>query len=322
MKKLSVIVPVYNVERYLAKCLDSLLNQNMPLDEYEIIIINDGSTDSSLDIAKQYARTFSQIRVITQDNKGLSAARNTAIQLVEGKYIQFVDSDDYLEPNVLVSLLKKMEHDELDVLRFNYQDVNESYEVIQPYKHPTQFVDYSDSVTDGLSFLNERLGYACYVWQFIFSKTIISPFKDGIYFEDTEWTPRTLTQAKRITSVNTIVYNYLAREGSITKSSSDEKKRKILQDKMSLIDSLLFQQQNQTDKRWYMGMITMTVISILGIIALERYSERYKHISNLKSKDIFPLSEYHCSKHNKFKVRMINFSVSFYCWFIKVNNNL
>ena len=95
----SIVVPVYNVEAYLEKCLDSLVNQNF--DNYEVIIVNDGSTDKSKEIAQRYENKYSNVVLIDQKNKGLGGARNTGIEAVKGEYILFVDSDDYIHPDTL-----------------------------------------------------------------------------------------------------------------------------------------------------------------------------------------------------------------------------
>lgn len=116
MLLLSIVVPVYNVSSYLSRCLDSLLNQSIDSAAYEIIVVNDGSTDSSLNIAQRYAGNHPQIVIVSQKNGGLSAARNSGVKVARGKYIQFVDSDDYLEPDVLNVLLEKMEREDLDVM--------------------------------------------------------------------------------------------------------------------------------------------------------------------------------------------------------------
>ncbi|MCQ2336035.1 MAG: glycosyltransferase [Paludibacteraceae bacterium] len=322
MLKLSIIVPVYNVSKYLAKCLDSLLVQDLMIEEYEIIVVNDGSTDNSGEIAKEYADKYSNIILINQENQGLSGARNTGIKVAQGKYIQFVDSDDYLEPNVLKTLVDKMDGDSLDVLRFNYQNVNENYEVYEPYKEHKPFVDYRDEICDGLTFLTERLGYGCYAWQFIIKTDIFTKdgnlFKPGIYFEDTEWTPRILTQTHRVTSTEFMVYNYLLRSGSITNSVSIEKKRKVLDDKMALIQSLKEQMSDKSDKRWYEGMISATVVSIVGIIVTDFYDDKDKILKKLKSFDVFPLSKYHLSKSQKKKIALINISSNILCWLLHI----
>lgn len=321
---LSIIVPVYNVSKYLAKCLDSLICQDLKPEEYEIIIVNDGSTDNSEEISRQYEEKYSNIKVVRQKNQGLSGARNTGIKLAKGMYIQFVDSDDYLEPNVLKTLIDKMETDNLDVLRFNYQNVNENYEVYEPYKEHKSYVDYRDEVCDGLTFLTERLGYACYAVQFLIKSELLkkegNTFKSGIYFEDTEWTPRILTQAKRVTSTDLMVYNYLLRQGSITNSVSIEKKRKVLEDKMLLVSSLKQQMLDKADKRWYEGMISATVISITGCIVADFYKEKDKYLKELNDLDVYPLSYYHASKLATRKIKFINFSPRMFCLLLHLKN--
>lgn len=324
MTLLSFIVPVYNVSSYLSKCLDSILNQSLSVEEYEIVVVNDGSTDGSFEIVQCYAKKYPNITVITQKNGGLSSARNVGIRVARGEYIQFVDSDDYLEPNVIKGLLEKMERENLDVLRFNYQNVNEKYEPFNPNREYRQFVDYRDELTDGFSFLAKRLGYSCYAWQFILKASLLQDescdFKLGIYFEDTEWTPRMLVRARRVTSVDCLVYNYLMRPGSITQGLTNEKQRKVLNDKMGLIAALLEQKKNISDTRWFDGMIGQTVISILGMLGLLFFKEKRIYIARLKEMSVFPISNYHCTSRNKKRVSLINLSPLAYCWFIRIKN--
>ena len=322
MMKLSIIVPVYNVSKYLSKCLDSLICQDIDNEDYEIIVVNDGSTDDSGEIARMFAGKYSNIILINQENQGLSGARNAGIKAAKGKYIQFVDSDDYLEPNVEKALVEKMEKENLDILRFNYQNVNEYYNVFIPYKDYKPFVDYRDEITDGLTFLTERLGYACYAVQFMIKSELLKKeenlFKRGIYFEDTEWTPRIMTQADRVTSVDTVVYNYLLRDGSISRSISLEKKRKVVEDKLKLVESMKSQMSDKRDKRWYEGMVAFTVVTILDAVASEFYSERRKYIEILRDMKLFPLSKYHITKRMQRKIKLVNLQPEIYCLMMKV----
>lgn len=318
---LSIVVPVYNVSQYLSKCLDSLLNQDVEKDDYEIIVVNDGSTDNSGEIAQEYANKHSNIILIDQENQGLSGARNSGIKVARGKYIQFVDSDDYLEPNVEKSLVEKMESENLDILRFNYQNVNEKGEVFDPNKAGKSYVDYRDEVCDGIAFLNERQGPACYAVQFMLKTELVKSvplFMEGIYFEDVEWAPRVLTAANRVTSESKIIYNYLVRQGSITKAKTLEKKRKVIDDKIFLIELLNSQMADKADKRWYEGMIAGTVISLLGAIVADLYDERRKYIKKLKELAVFPLSDYHLNSGGLRKRRLINLSPELYCLVIRL----
>lgn len=320
--KLSIIVPIYKVEQYLCKCVDSLINQDLPSMVYEIILVDDGSPDRCGEICDEYAASHSNIKVIHRDNGGLSAARNSGLDMALGQYVQFVDSDDYLEPNVLGKLVRKMEEDRLDILRFNYQNVNEKYEVFEPYKVNKVFVDYKDEVCGGMTFLTERLGYGCYVWQFLIRRDILHDcrFKEGIYFEDTEWTPRLLMKSSRVTSTDLMVYNYLMREGSITQSVDERKKRKVLEDKLLLIDLLQEQMKDVVDKRWFEGMIGQTVLSILGYAASNYSSESNLVCERLQTKGVFPLSSFHSTRRALRKIRIANISPKILCWLLGKKN--
>lgn len=324
MTKLSIIVPIYKVESYLRKCVESLLAQDLPCEQYEIILVDDGSTDRCGEICDEYASRIPNIKVIHRENGGLSAARNSGIEVAQGQYVQFVDSDDYLEPNVLKTLVEKMEADSLDVLRFNYQNVNERYEVIEPNKVSRPFVDYRDEVCDGLTFLTERLGTACYAVQFMIRRDLLErcSFKEGIFFEDVEWTPRLLLKARRATSTSFMVYDYLMRQGSITKSTEETKKRKVITDRLSLIDALQEQMRELKDKRWFEGMIAQITVSIIGGLAKSFYKERKSYICQLQTKGVFPLSHYHSTKSSRRKIAMANLSPYMLCGLLRLNNKI
>lgn len=317
METLSIIIPVYNVEKYLAKCLDSVLVGNAFTGQ--IICVNDGSTDNSLTILEQYAKQYPNVEIITQPNAGLSAARNTGIKAAKGEYVCFLDSDDYWEPNVSGGLMEQIERDNLDVLRFKYQNVrivnseerrvNSEYEVFNPYKHDSRLNnDYSDVPTDGVTFLNERMNTQCYAVMFIVKLELLDRclFTPGIYFEDTDWTPRMLVRAKRVASTNTIVYNYLMREGSITNAVNRSKQKKVLDDKMRLVETMQKQskelQEQGKDIRWFSRMIADTVISIITIIAVQFYKDKNSYFKLLNELGVYPIQSRH------FKARLINIS--------------
>lgn len=315
--KLSIIVPIYNVAPYLRKCVDSLLVQDIT--DYEIILVDDGSTDDSGAIADEILNTHSQspiancqIKVVHQLNGGLSAARNAGIAAATGDYIIFVDSDDYLQPNVLGALMEQVARDNLDVLRFRYQNVRESGEVFAPYKDMTNYNDYSATSIDGLTFLNERMGTQCYAVQFLVCREIVlqEQFTPGIYFEDTDWTPRMLLRAERVASTDLVVYNYLWREGSITLSQKDiNKMRQQLQDKMGLLERLNKWGNQVANRRWFDSMISSLVVNVVGMIASIFYSERKEYIRQIKALGILPITTYHIAPRARRKVKLINLSL-------------
>lgn len=338
MIKLSIIVPIYGVEKYLRKCVDSLLAQDLSSSKYEIILVDDESPDACPQICDEYAAAHENIRVVHRPNGGLSAARNSGIEIAQGEYLMFVDSDDYLQPNVLGSLIGQMEDQRLDVLRYNYYNVrakvsgvqcmvyNEKlleYEVFEPHKNAKPYFDYSSEVVDGETFLNERLGYACYAWAFLIKRAMFYKdlgfkifdlrFTEGIYFEDTDWTPRMLMRAKRVTSTELRVYNYFWREGSITLPDNPIKKKKVLEDKISLLRGFKEQQKMAQNKQWFIWQTAGTTMSVLGILATYPSAERKPYIKQLKELDVFPLSTYRAVGNNNYKIRLANISPFIYC---------
>ena len=336
MMKLSIIVPIYGVEQYLRKCVDSLLNQDIPSSEYEIILVDDGSLDGCPAICDQYAAEHDNIRVIHRENGGLSAARNSGIEVAQGEYIMFVDSDDYIEPNVLGGLMAQVERDNLDVLRYDFRNVNDKYEEFHPNKDPKRDVDYSESVVDGVTFLNERLGPMCYAVMFVIKRNLIISdqksafsnqlkekgnclFIEGIYFEDTDWTPRMLVKAKRVASTSKIVYNYLWRNGSITLPTEPAKRKKVLEDKIRLIRGFQEQSKFVKDPIWFTWMTSSTAMGVLGMLAKMTSVERKPYLQELKSLNIFPLlTKKEKMLSHKIKTIMANISPSLYCFIMSL----
>lgn len=317
---LSVIVPVYNVKDYLGKCVESLLRQDF--NDYELILVDDGSTDGSGDLADKMAAADSRIKVIHQANAGLGEARNCGVRASEGEFVQFVDSDDWIEENSLPALVGKMRKDSLDVLRFAYRNVTEGGEPFEPYKERSPFIDYDDKVCDGPSFLNERLGYACYAVQFMIRRTLLDGclFRSGMYFEDTDWTPRLLLKTARVTSTDRIIYNYRLRSGSITQAASLDRRRKLLEDSLTLIDLLKETSKESPDHRWFEGMIAHVAVSIIDMAGTVFWKERGRILQRLEELDIFPLSTYQSSPGKARKIRLANAGPWLACMLLHIKN--
>ena len=343
--KLSIIVPIYNVAPYLRKCVDSLITQD--ISDYEIILVDDGSPDECPEICDQYAASYPSefkgqenskaaphastpytihhtpsIRVIHQANAGLSAARNAGIVAAQGQYILFVDSDDYLQPNVLGALMEQVEREQLDVLRFDYQNVRQTetgeYEVFQPNKYPHQ-VDTCREVVDGETYLDERMGYACYACQFVINRELTGTFTPGIHYEDTEWLPRMMLAAKRVNSTPIVVYNYLVRQGSITQAQGNkEKLRKNVNDFLFVVESLSRQMIKHPSCQWLRRMISSMAVGVLTRVAMSFYDERKEYIRRLQELNVFPLVIADQGKTYARRARIINLlGARLYCWVMK-----
>jgi glycosyltransferase involved in cell wall biosynthesis len=218
--KLSVIIPVYNVENFIAKCLDSILNQS---DEtIEIICVNDGSTDGSRKIIGDYQNLFPFIKCIDRPNGGLSAARNTGLFHANGEYILFLDSDDWLEENVLGTIYQKSKESNLDVLIGNTKWIYTNKIQVEKLNS----VDVISNIISGKDAIVKLMKAEIYVpmaYNYICKRDFILSnklfFKEGLIYEDELWTPQLLIKARRVLAFQIYHYNYLQRENTIMNSS-------------------------------------------------------------------------------------------------------
>ncbi len=219
--KVSVIVPVYNVEAWLAACLDSLLEQGLSDTEYEIICVNDGSTDRSGEIARDYAERYRQIRVISQANAGLSSARNAGIREAAGEYAAFIDSDDLLAPNVLAGLYHLASINSSDQLLFGFARFRDGTNVLPAGQgvDRKRFMLFRDSQ----SMRNCKLVPAWRTaWNYLVRLSVLRKYRlefpEGVIFEDAEfnfWLDRCVD---RCGYLNQKLYYYRQREGSILRT--------------------------------------------------------------------------------------------------------
>ena len=326
MKILSYIIPLYNSATWLPKCLYSALNQDIPEDDVEIICVNDGSPDNSAEIAREIAKEHPCIIVIDQENQGPSGARNTGMRAATGKYLCFVDPDDFVEPNVYGGLIRQMEEEQLDMLRFNYQVVNEKYEVIP--KRPFEYkFDYTPQLMTGIQFLSERLDIACNIWRYIYRRDIIVDNNIwcfvGDYYDDTPWLPLVLMKAERMNICDTVVYDYLERSDSLVNARSPKAVQRqidgnfllleILQEELRTIDT-------QGVRQWYEMMIAHSLASLLTLIGVYQYNNRKGYLKRLRALNVLPLSIYKSDKKTLRKIRLINFSYYLFLLVINIKN--
>ncbi len=223
--KFSLILPVYNVEDYLGKCIESCLNQNLPHAEYEIIVVVDGSPDRSIDIARHYQREHPNIKIIERDNGGLSAARNTGLAHAVGEYVWFIDSDDYIELNVLAQIYNILSEKELEALWLDWRCLDEAGKVLPDYSPHCHKKDFS--VMSGIDFMSKVLNNYLFAWSFIYKRSFLVEnglrFTEGLYYEDSDFAFRSLPMLKRIRYFSKVSYNYLQRKTSITHTVDMEK---------------------------------------------------------------------------------------------------
>ena len=211
---ISVIIPVYNVEQYLPACIESIIGQTYS--NLEIILVNDGSTDNSTDIIWQYAKVDSRIRVIEKDNGGLSSARNVGVQVATGKYIVFIDSDDYVRSDMLERMLSRMIESAADVVECGYYELfgNADFSRIVPYEKKYNEILETDKI------LNRHIKgeISLLVWNKLYKTERIRhvEFVVGKKYEDILWSAEILANTTKICSVRECLYYWRQRQGSIT----------------------------------------------------------------------------------------------------------
>ena len=274
MCKFSIVIPVYNVEKYLEKCLDSVFNQTYK--DYEVIVVNDGTKDNSMDIVKNY-----NVKVITQKNQGLSAARNHGVKKATGDYLIFLDSDDYWEKDLLKELAKSLKNTP-DLIRFQINEVYEDGKVI-PYQEES-FTDLS-----GLAAFEKIVKYHfvenawCYAINRQYYLQNKFEFKVGTIHEDFGLTPLIIMKAKRVNSINYLGYNYLQRQGSIMSNKNYEKTKKKVDD-MYLHYNYLIKEANklEVDTTIFKSFIANSLILKITELNNKDYSQYLKRLREEK----------------------------------------
>ena len=219
-KLISIIVPVYNVEEYLKQCLDSILEQTFS--NYEVILVNDGSTDSSGLICQEYAEKDVRIRYFEKENGGISDARNYGIEQVKGEYLTFVDSDDFLDASHLNVLYNALVNNDVDISIANYTNYQTSTATF--YLHT--FGDYyekiytSEELIDDLSFLERNDLSFSTIWGSLYKKSVFSflRFPKGVIGEDVALIYKMYTQVDKIVYVHKDTYIYRENDSGISKS--------------------------------------------------------------------------------------------------------
>lgn len=260
----SIIVPVYNVKVYLNRCIESLINQTY--NDFEIILVDDGSTDGSGDLCDQYEKSHDFVHVIHKNNGGLSSARNAGIKQAKGEYLLFVDSDDYIEKQSLEKLIHEAEKNNCDIVCANAYKVSEN-SCVEKAKRRQNLV----LPCDGLTFVSESIKqgamlmcapFALYKKDLILHNSIF--FEEGIFHEDELWTPQVYLKAKSVSYIDYVFYYHWFREGSIMNSGWNEKHTK---DIFYICETLysIYKAIENKKIRWFMDRVGMLYLNAANL---------------------------------------------------------
>lgn len=293
MTKISVIIPVYNVEKYLKECLDTILNQTFS--DFEVICVNDGSTDNSLIILEEYAKNDKRFKIISQENQGQGVAKNKGIDLAKGDYILFVDPDDWIELNTFEIMYKKFLETDVDVIQFDY---NLHYETgkycdTKAYKKKLKrYFNYSIKNGDIYNWnyiskkqLHNMSLYAsdkAYKMDFIKQNNIkFAPNKNG---EDHIFSFEANLLANEILYLNKSFYHYRKRNGSAVNKVSDEnfcvfENIKLI--KSFLITNNFYEEYSNSFNEYVINLLSWHYVNI-PIDSVEKYKSRCQEILSIK----------------------------------------
>lgn len=285
--KLSIIVPVYNVEQYIRPCVESIFRQGLDENAYEVILVNDGTKDNSFGVIEDIIRSHSNIIIVEQKNQGLSAARNTGMTKATGDYVLFVDSDDLLIGNTLGNLTAELSESTPDILFAGFVKMtNEEIDTkeIKPQE------DFSCRETTGRkSFLEDYDARQCYAWRAFYKRSFLEAnqlcFIPGIYFEDVPFTTECYLKAGKCIRTDYTFYIYRQRPGSIV-SAINKKKVMDFHHVIARLWELRKQNLTTAEDCQLMDAISTTFSIEMWYVSHtpELYADRKEIIAELKEK--------------------------------------
>ena len=220
LQKVSIVVPIYNVEKYINRCIDSILNQTYK--NLQIILVDDGSEDNCGDIIDEYAKSDSRIEIIHKQNGGLSDARNFGVERITGDFTLFVDSDDWLETNMIETMMNNMNKYNADIVQAAFYYAYDEYLLYDNryYSETNEPVVLNNDKLMHELVINERVKN--FAWGKLYKTSIIKdiPFKKGVLFEDVFWAHHVMAKVNKYVIIHNPLYYYLQREDSIVSNYS------------------------------------------------------------------------------------------------------
>ncbi len=290
-QKISIIIPAYNVEKYIKKCLSSICSQNVDRKKYEVIVINDGSQDTTRKEIISSQQLFSNITHIDQKNSGPSAARNRGLDVAKGEFIWFVDSDDYIAVDALFYLLRVLEEQNPDIVQFNHKKVQEQQnsQMLSP-----STVKLSSYV--GENFLTQKK-FSPMVWLYIYKRELLKKhnlrFLQGFLHEDEEFAPKAVYFAQQVLKIDKVIYYYRKRASSITTSKNNltlkiESQHAVCR---SLAQFIAEEKMSKKAERYFQKKIHQIIINLLKVCCKNRkYDLLSKKLEELIQENFYPIT--------------------------------
>ena len=283
--KVSVIIPVYNVEKYLKKCLDSLINQTYS--NLEIIVVNDGSTDNSSKIIKEYVKKYKNIINIDIDNHGQGYARNLGLKKATGDYIMFLDSDDYLDLTIIEKLINNIKDSDLAVCNL-YKVINGQNEL---------FVNYHDFGNNQISLMLSHPGPVAKLYKKEILKNV--KFLENVYYEDLSFTPVVALNTNKVSYVNEELYYYIIHDNS---TMNQKKYNSKMDDIFKVIDYLKDKLKNYQEEFNYLCIEHLLYSAVLRYVDYPNCQDQLEKINTIIKDINWKKNKYYKMKSYKFKL--------------------
>lgn len=296
--EISIIIPVYNVEKYLERCLDSVLSQTFQ--DFEVLVVNDGSTDNSLSILEQYASRDSRIEIISQKNQGLSMARNNGLKNVQGNYVCFLDSDDFIDKNFLMELYNEARKADADVVMTSTKYVgNKKFRkddfakgAIVPFAEKVSILPHG----------------GC--WNKLYKQSFLSKYKlqfpKGLYWEDNIFTIQVCWFSNKLAVINgdDVSYNYVNNPVGITRNPLKEEKRKkdSLVIAEMIMDFIKFQNCNSKDAEIVSNFCLRNFINAKHLLQNDFYNE----VKRIVGDSVFLKKIYRKQRKKRIKQKIVH----------------
>lgn len=270
----SIVVPIYKVEKYLERCVDSLMNQTFT--DIEIILVDDGSPDKCPKMCDDFSKKDNRIKVIHKVNGGLSDARNAGIRVAKGQYIIFVDSDDYIELDACEKLaIYTKEKNDVIVCNAIVEGATINLSHISPGKNIYSGIEYLNK-----AFSEKKAPMAAWlnIYRTEYLTTNSLYFKYGIFHEDEEFTPKVLMKAEKVIVTDVLFYHYVVRDGSITTKKDQRKNAEDLFETCCELEKIYNSDiQNNRLKRMMLDSLVQKYLSLFQSAKLYHYGKEYYH---------------------------------------------
>ena len=308
--KLSVIVPVYNVDKYLERCLNSLVNQT--LKEIEIIIVNDGSTDNSQKICEEYARKYSQVKLINKNNEGVSKARNIALKEVKGEYLTFIDSDDWIEKDAYEIMYNEAKKKNADIVQCTFREVMEdgTIYVLNKFNQNKEYIGEDILREFLLGNINAVVWDKIYKTSIWIDNNIVFP-EDLKLVEDQLPTCQVLYNSEKYIVLKDVLYNYYRRLDSCTISNFSAKNMDMITSMQSIKEFLKEKRMSHYIENEYIVRYVNTVTTF----TINKYISNKNHKSK-KLKQAF-ITDFRLNTRYYYKKNFISFKKKIQIFLIK-----